>query len=64
MRYDLSNQTTPSLPRIQARPIKKIVDIKTDKTVGWVYEWNNGETATTWFAEGFIDVRYDTVRAA
>ncbi len=36
---------------LEAVPIKKILDARTGKVVGWLYLWNNGEVAPMWIAD-------------
>jgi hypothetical protein len=45
--------------RRYARPIKRILDRKTGKVVGWLYEWNTGALVPMWKAARCKDVIYD-----
>ena len=37
-------------PRRQARAIMRVLDQDTHEVVGWLYEWNTGETSVMWKA--------------
>ena len=45
--------------RIDAKPIKRILDRKTLEVVGWLYEWNTGELLPMWKSEAHKDFIYD-----
>lgn len=45
--------------REEARPIHRILDRKTGRVVGWLYEWNTGERMVMWKAGKREDVVYD-----
>lgn len=45
--------------RRHARPIKRILDRKTRKVVGWLYEWNTGALVPMWRSEVYEDVIYE-----
>ena len=42
-----------------AHAIKRILDRKTLTIVGWLYEWNTGQTTPMWKDQPCKDVIYD-----
>ena len=38
----------PRKKRLEAEPIKRILDAKTREVVGWLYQWNTGALAPMW----------------
>ncbi|MEN8950657.1 hypothetical protein [Planktotalea arctica] len=45
--------------RLEAKPIKRILDRKTREVVGWLYEWNTGERVPMWKDGCKTDVVYE-----
>lgn len=44
-------------PRLCARPVARLICVKTELTVGYMYEWNNGDRQPAWFGPGVKNVR-------
>lgn len=38
----------PRQERLEAKAIKRILDVRTREVVGWLYEWNTGEILPRW----------------
>lgn len=38
----------PRQERLEAKAIKRILDVRTREIVGWLYEWNTGEILPRW----------------
>jgi|SaaInlStandDraft_1057018.scaffolds.fasta_scaffold1133187_1 hypothetical protein len=38
-------------PRGEGKAIAKIVDIASNRTVGWVYKWENGDITNLWLTD-------------
>ena len=36
-------------PRLYARPVARLICAETEMTVGYMYEWNNGDRQPAWF---------------
>ena len=45
--------------RLEAQPIKRILDRKSRYVVGWLYEWNTGEFVPMWKDGRRDDVIFD-----
>ena len=48
-------------PRLTGEPIMRILCEKTDRLVGYLYHWNNGDLQPTWFEDARVDVRYEPI---
>ncbi|SIS90493.1 hypothetical protein [Phaeovulum vinaykumarii] len=48
-----------SKTRLTGEPIMRILCNKTDKLVGYLYKWNNGDVQPAWLNEAMTDVRYE-----
>lgn len=46
-------------PRLTGEPIKRILCKKTDRLVGYLYQWNNGDLQPAWFDYSMRNVRYE-----
>lgn len=44
-------------PRLCARPVARLVCAETEMTVGYIYEWNNGDRQPAWFGPRVKNVR-------
>lgn len=44
-------------PRLSARPVARLICAETEMTVGYMYEWNNGERQPAWFGPRVKNVR-------
>jgi hypothetical protein len=44
-------------PRLCARPVARLICAETDMTVGYMYEWNNGDRQPAWFGPRVKNVR-------
>ena len=56
--------TKPQVPkaeleRIHARAVKRIFDTASGELVGWLYEWNTGETVPRWKSKVHSNVYYE-----
>lgn len=49
---------TPT-PRITGEPIMRILCKNTDKLVGFLYQWNNGDVQPAWLDGAMAEVRYE-----
>ena len=47
------------LDRIHARAVKRIFDTASGELVGWLYEWNTGETVPRWKSKVHSNVYYE-----
>ncbi len=47
--------------RLVAHPVSRILCAKSGATVGFVYEWNNGDLQPAWIGKRIRDVRYEPV---
>jgi hypothetical protein len=45
--------------REEARPVQRVLDRKTRRLVGWLYEWNTGERMVMWKEGKRADVVYE-----
>lgn len=45
--------------RLTAHPVSRILCAKSRETVGYLYEWNNGDRQPAWIGKPFRDVAYD-----
>jgi hypothetical protein len=45
--------------REEARPVQRVLDWKTRRLVGWLYEWNTGERMVMWKDGKREDVVYE-----
>lgn len=45
--------------RLEAEPIKRILDRATREVVGWLYEWNTGSQVPMWKNGRKTDVIYE-----
>jgi hypothetical protein len=45
-------------PRLCARPVARLICAETEKTVGYMYEWNNGDKQPAWFGPRVKNVRF------
>jgi len=50
-------------PRLQAVPIKRILSRVSGQTVGYVYEWDNGEHQPMWLANRVRAVDYAPIES-
>ncbi|WP_308917180.1 hypothetical protein [Jannaschia sp. LMIT008] len=46
--FDMPVQGSVRAKKAQARAIKRVLDPRTRKTVGWLYEWNTGQVSVMW----------------
>ncbi len=46
-------------PRLTGEPIMRILCNKTEKLVGYLYQWDNGDQQSAWFDEAVAEVRYE-----
>jgi hypothetical protein len=44
-------------PRLCARPVARLICAETELTVGYMYEWNNGDRQPAWFGLRVKNVR-------
>lgn len=44
-------------PRLCARPVARLICAETNETVGYMYEWNNGDRQPAWFGPRVKNVR-------
>jgi hypothetical protein len=44
-------------PRLGARPVARLICAETELTVGYMYEWNNGDRQPAWFGPRVKNVR-------
>jgi len=44
-------------PRLCARPVARLICAETEMTVGYMYEWNNGDKQPAWFGSRVKNVR-------
>jgi hypothetical protein len=44
-------------PRLCARPVARLICTETELTVGYMYEWNNGDRQAAWFGLSVKNVR-------
>lgn len=44
-------------PRLCARPVARLICTETELTVGYMYEWNNGDRQPAWFGPRVKNVR-------
>lgn len=49
----------PRQKRLEAEPVKRILDAKTGEIVGWLYKWNTGALVPKWKNGKRTDVIYD-----
>lgn len=45
--------------KLEAKAIRRILDAKTRKVVGWLYQWNTGTLAPRWKDGPVADVVYE-----
>jgi hypothetical protein len=45
--------------RLEAKPIKRILDRQSREVVGWLYEWDTGEFVPMWKRGQHEDVVYE-----
>jgi hypothetical protein len=50
--------------RLTGEPILRILCRKTDTTVGYLYQWNNGDLQPAWLNDALADVRYEPMADA
>jgi len=48
-------------PRLTGEPIMRILCEKTDRLVGYLYQWDNGDVQPAWFDGAMADVRYEPI---
>lgn len=48
-----------SANRLEAQPIRRILDRQSRELVGWIYEWNTGEHLPKWKDGKRTDVIYE-----
>lgn len=48
-------------PRLMARPVSRIRCSKTQRIVGYLYEWNNGDQQPAWTGRPMRNVTYDPI---
>lgn len=51
----------PVQPRLTGEPILRIICRNSDKLVGYLYRFNNGELLPMWLAGPVNDVRYEPI---
>jgi hypothetical protein len=51
----------PSQPRLTGEPILRILCRNSDKVVGYLYHFNNGELLPMWLSGPATDVRYEPI---
>jgi hypothetical protein len=44
-------------PRLSARPVARLICKETEMTVGYMYEWNNGDRQPAWLGPRVKTVR-------
>ena len=44
-------------PRLCARPVARLICAETEVTVGYLYEWNNGDRQSAWLGSRVKNVR-------
>lgn len=44
-------------PRLCARPVARLICAETEMTVGYTYEWNNGDRQPAWLGPRVKNVR-------
>lgn len=44
-------------PRLSARPVARLICAETEMTVGYMYEWNNGDRQPAWLGPRVKNVR-------
>ncbi len=44
-------------PRLCARPVARLICAETEVTVGYMYEWNNGDRQSAWLGPRVKNVR-------
>lgn len=44
-------------PRLFARPVARLICAETEMTVGYLYEWNNGDRQSAWLGPRTKNVR-------
>lgn len=47
--------------RLTGEPIKRILCQKTDRLVGYLYQWNNGDIQPAWLNNAVVEVRYEPI---
>ncbi len=50
-------------PKLFGRPVARIVALKCGFTVGYLYEWNNGEREPAWIGRPVKHVRHEPITA-
>lgn len=45
--------------RLTGQPVKRILCTKTDRLVGFLYRWNNGDLQPAWLDDAKAEVRYE-----
>lgn len=45
--------------RLTGEPVKRILCTKTDRLVGFLYQWNNGDLQPAWLDVAMAEVRYE-----
>ena len=56
MAFEMTDQ-----PRLFAYAIALILSSRTNATVGYLYEWNNGERQAAWLGRPYKRVRYESL---
>lgn len=49
--------------RLTAHPVSRILCVKSQETVGYLYEWNNGDRQPAWIGKRIREVRYEPLAA-
>lgn len=44
-------------PRLCARPVARLICAETEMTVGYMYEWNNGDRQPAWYGPRVKNMR-------
>jgi hypothetical protein len=50
--------------RLTAQPVSRILCANSHETVGYLYEWNNGDRQPAWIGEPVQDVTYQPLDRA
>lgn len=50
-------------PRLTGHPISRILCSRSNRTLGFMYEWNNGDRQPAWIGERTRRVRYEPLVA-
>lgn len=50
--------------RLTAHPVSRILCARSQETVGYLYEWNNGDRQPAWVGKPVRDVAYEPLGRA